>query len=335
MNKFDFICVSGYGRSGSSACVDILKEFEFIDGLDREFRIVKDPHGILDLELSVVDNWEFVGHNSAINDFLEYCLILSRKDGLFKRVGKNFSELLFIDFMKESVDYINRLNDFKYSGNTLLHRYHLNALQSFKQRLKTKFGFINASPMYFSRPSEEEFLDETRKYLRKIYNNFAAKKNLSKIVLDQAVPPTNIYKTLKFFDNAKIIIIDRDPRDIYATMLNERKFLGVGKNSIDRYIHWHHSVRKQTAQDLKNIHFMNKYVLRLNFEDLFLNYEKTIMKLKDFLDIDFNHKDKGKRFQTESIGKHIGIWKEASNQDDIMQIEKQLNEYCYFDQKNK
>lgn len=331
MTNFDFICVSGYGRSGSSACVDLLKEFEFIDGLGREFRIVKDPHGILDLELSVVDNWEFIRHNTAINDFLEYCLILSRKDGLFKRVGKNFSELLYIDFMKESVDYINRINDFKYSGNTLLHRYHLNSLQSFKQRLKTKFGYINTSPMYFSRPSEEEFLDETIKYIRKIYNTYAVKKNLSKIVLDQAVPPTNINKTLKYFDNAKMIIVDRDPRDIYATMLNEKKFLGVTRNSVERYIYWHHSVRKQTSQDLKNILFMKNQVLRLNFEDLFLNYEKTLKDIKDFLDIDFNHKDKGMRFQSESIYQHVGIWKKSPNQDDMSRIGNELSEYCFFD----
>ena len=38
--NFDFICVSGYGKSGSGACVDILKEFDYIDGLDKEFRIV-------------------------------------------------------------------------------------------------------------------------------------------------------------------------------------------------------------------------------------------------------------------------------------------------------
>ncbi len=149
-------------------------------------------------------------------------------------------------------------------------------------------------------------------------------------MLDQAISPTNINKTLRYFDNAKMIIVDRDPRDIYATMLNEKKFLGVNSNSVDKYIQWHHSVRKQTAQDVKNILFMKNQVLRLNFEDLFLNYERTVKDIKDFLDIDFHHKDKGVRFQCESIDKHVGIWEKSPNQDDMSRIGKELSEYCFF-----
>ena len=46
MSDFEFICVSGYGKSGSSACISLLKEFEFVGGPNKEFRIAKDPHGL-------------------------------------------------------------------------------------------------------------------------------------------------------------------------------------------------------------------------------------------------------------------------------------------------
>ena len=329
MNSFDFICVSGYGRSGSSACIDLLKEFEYIDGPDREFRIAKDPFGLLDLELSVVDNWEFIRHNTAINDFLEYCSMLSREDGTFKKAGKGFSELLYVDFMKESVEYIDRINDFMYSGDTMLNRYRLNALQSFKQRLRSKFGLGNATQMYFSRPSKDKFLMETQLYLRRLFENYAANKNVHKVVLDQTISPTNIKKTLKYFDDAKLIIIDRDPRDIYATMINNKMFLGVSDNSVHKYIAWHHFVRQSTLQDTDKILMQDK-ILRLNFEDLFLHYDKTIEHIKEFLDIDFYHKDKGSKFNPESASDHVGIWKNVLNQKTVFQIEKELNEYCYL-----
>jgi hypothetical protein len=328
MSNFDFICVSGYGRSGSSACVDLLKEFEYIDGPDKEFRIAKDPSGLLDLELSIVDNWEFIRHNTAINDFLKYCTMLSRKDGIFKRVGKNFSESLYIDFVKESVEYVDRLSDFTYLGDTMLNRYHLNALQSLKQRLKSKFGLNNAVPMYFSRPSEDEFLMETRRYLRRIFENYAVNKNIYKIVLDQAISPTNINKTLRYFDNAKMIIVDRDPRDIYATMINKNMFLGVVNNSVDKYIEWHHTVRKRVTQDVDSVAAQDK-VLRLNFEDFFLHYERTIEQIEEFLSINFNHKGKGTKFNPQSAIDHVGIWKSILDQDDMLRIEKKLGEYCY------
>ena len=333
MNSFDFICVSGYGRSGSSACIDLLKEFEYIDGPDREFRIAKDPFGLLDLELSVVDNWEFIRHNTAINDFLEYCSMLSREDGTFKKVGKGFSELLYVDFMKESVEYIDRINDFMYSGDTMLNRYRLNALQSFKQRLRSKFGLGNATQMYFSRPSKDKFLVETQLYLRKLFENYAANKKIHKIVLDQAISPTNIKKTLQYFDNSKLIIVDRDPRDIYANMIHQKMFLGadvLDDDSVYKYIEWHRAVRKQTTQDIDDI-FIKDRVLRLNFEDFFLHYERTIKDIKKFLSVDFNHKDKGVKFRCESVDEHVGIWKNMPEQDIMAYIGKELSEYCFID----
>jgi len=328
MNSFDFICVSGYGRSGSSACVDLLREFEYIDGPDKEFRIAKDPYGLLDLELSIVDNWEFIRHNAAINDFLEYCSMLSRSDGIFKRVGKNFSDILSVDLMKESLEYVSRINDFMYIGDTMLNRYKLNALQSLKQRIKSKAGLSNAVPMHFSRPSEDKFLVETKQYLRRIFENYAASKKINKIVLDQAISPTNINKALRYFDNARLIIVDRDPRDIYATMINNKMFLGVSDNSVYKYIAWHHAVRKQTVQDSDSI-FMQDKVLRLNFEDFFLHYERTIGEIKKFLNIEFSHKEKGIRFNCEDIDKHVGIWKNVPQQDAMKKIGEELKKDCY------
>jgi len=62
----NYICVIGYGRSGSSACIDLLKEFQNLHVMDGEFRIAKDPHGLLDLENSLVHNWDFMRNDVAI-----------------------------------------------------------------------------------------------------------------------------------------------------------------------------------------------------------------------------------------------------------------------------
>jgi hypothetical protein len=152
-------------------------------------------------------------------------------------------------------------------------------------------------------------------------------------VIDQAISPINIGKTLRYFDNAKLIIVDRDPRDIYATMINEKRLLGadiLSNNSVDKYIKWHHAVRKQTAQDLDNI-LMQDRVLRLNFEDFFMNYEETIKQIKEFLNIDFSHKYKGDRFQHEKINDYVGIWRHIPDQDIMLSIKEELSEYCFMD----
>jgi len=102
MNKIKFIAVSGYGWSGSGACIDILREFSGVDGPNNEFRMIKDPYGLLDLENSLTSSWDFVRHDMAIKDFLKYCKVLSRGSGLFKKEGRNFSKILNIDLNKET-----------------------------------------------------------------------------------------------------------------------------------------------------------------------------------------------------------------------------------------
>ena len=143
MSNFDFICVSGYGKSGSGAYIDLLKEFEYIDGPDKEFRIAKDPYGLADLEFSLINNWDFVRHNTAINDFIGYCEMLSRDEGIFKKTGKNFSALLDIDFIRETEIYIDSIVDFQYYGETMLHSYNTTAMQSFVRKIRSKFNLGN------------------------------------------------------------------------------------------------------------------------------------------------------------------------------------------------
>jgi hypothetical protein len=86
----NFISVTGYGWSGSSAYVSLLKEFDGFGCMDKEFRLVKDPFGLLDLQTSLVDNWEFVRHDVAIRDYLWFCQLLAREDSFFGAFGSNY-----------------------------------------------------------------------------------------------------------------------------------------------------------------------------------------------------------------------------------------------------
>jgi len=220
-----------------------------------------------------------------------------------------------------------------YCGDTLLNRYNLNAAHSFKQRIKSKFGLSNAVPMYFARPSKDKFVLETNRYLRRLFENYATNKKLYKVVLDQSISPLNIKKTIRYVDGAKLILVDRDPRDIYATMINEKRLLGADNsynNLVDKYIVWHNSLRKETTPIIDNSFVKNK-VLKLNFEDFFINYDRTIMKIVEFLDIDFKHSKKGTRFQPERINNHVGIWKDLQDQNAVLKIEEKLSKYCFYE----
>ena len=334
MDKFvtsqNYICVSGYGWSGSSACVDLLKEFEGFGALQGEFRIAKDPYGLRDLEGSLVHNWDFIRHDVAIRDFLAFCKVLSRETGLFSKVGKNFANKLNIDFMLESKSYINRLTNMTYLGDTFVHRYNIPAYKNFIMKARNKLGKNNAKLMYFARPNEVDFIRETRDYIDSLFVNYMSIEKINTLVLDQAIPPTNIIGTSKYFKNIKIIIVDRDPRDIYVNMIRGRGLLGpelIKRDSVDKYIKWHTLMRKMSKNDKNNKDILKK-VIRLNFEDLVLDYDSSVAKIFDFIGVNGVHSQKYKFFNPNASAANIGLWKEYHNQEVMQEIANMIPEYC-------
>ena len=325
----NYISVSGYGWSGSSACIDLLKEFDGFEALEGEFRIAKDPYGLTDLENSLVYNWDFVRHDTAIKDFIKYCQVLSRETNLFSRSGKNFSKKLNIDFMFESRAYIDRLTSMNYLGDTFIHRYYIPAYKNFFMKVRSKFGKNNAKPMYLSRPDKAEFIKETRKYINNLFSGYMDFKRINTLILDQSIPPTNINNTSQYFENIKIIIIDRDPRDIYVNLVKNNVLIGADLKNCDsakKYIKWHNTLRNN-----KVCNDNSQKILRLNFEDLVGDYEQSIDKIIRFLGGDLIHKNKYSFFNPNSLraAGNVGLWKKYKDQVVMGEIHKELEMYCY------
>ena len=324
----NYVSVSGYGWSGSSAYVSLLKEFGGFFSIDKEFRLIKDPFGLLDLESSLVDNWEFIRHDVAIRDYLWFCQILSRNSSLFSAYGSSYNNLLSIDFVKESNDYIDRLTNFSYIGDSVVHRYRLGRKNFFLKQIRSKLGISNNTGiMRLSRPDKDKFIVETRNYIYKLFNNYATKYNLRTIVLDQAIPISNHMKSMNYFDSIKLIKVDRDPRDIYVNLIKRKKLIGfelAKDQSVDKYISWHRTLREKSAIDNTN-----QNILTVNFEDLSLDYKSAVSKLSDFIGDDAIHKNAGKKFDPKLAIKNIGLWKSYKDQRSIDKIYEAFPDDCF------
>ena len=319
----NLIIASGYGWSGSSACTDLLKEFDGMDGINNEFRIIKDPNGLIDLESALIDNWEFIRHDVAIRDFLSYCDVLSRGANFFSKNGKGFSEKLSVDFKFLCEEYILSLMDLKYKGNTFVHRYNLSRLHSIIMRIKSKLKIDNYNNMNLSRPSRDKFIKETRKLVNDLFLTYAHKNQLHTIVLHQAISPSNIKKSLKYCDNVKLILVDRDPRDIYMDMVELKVLLGVdlsSNESAENYILWHKLLREKNANNANNVN-----VLNIKFEDLIMDYNNQVSKIVDFCGIKSNHSRNKQLFDPEVSRKNIGIWRDYKNQNVMRKIGDAFN----------
>ncbi|HDS7250358.1 TPA: hypothetical protein QH439_003468, partial [Morganella morganii subsp. morganii] len=109
------------------------------------------------------------------------------------------------------------------------------------------------------------------------------------IVFDQIIPSNNVDKYNNYFNDIKVIIVDRDPRDLY--ILNEAlwKEKWIPSDSLDTYIEWFQLLRENKTA--------NEDVIYMQFEDFIYNYDTTIRTVCDFCNIDIaNHQWKNKYF---------------------------------------
>ena len=322
--SIDFIAVSGYGYSGSSAVVDLLREFKNYKTLDFEFRLVKDPHGIIDLECFLVDNWDVIRNDAAIKDFLSFSKVLDREDSRYFQRGFDYKHKLKGVFSDQTKIYINNLTDVMYSGNTMVFDYKLLRTSFLLKRLKRKiFRKDYKQGMYLSRPSKDKFVYETKLYLENIFSKFATDQD--SIILDQCIPTSNIKKSLNYFNNIKLIIIDRDPRDVYMELMNQNSLIGAElreSNNIEKYIKWFKTTRE--SEDITDA-----IILKISFEDLILDYANTVETIKEFLGTNVNHKYQYKFLNPEVSRNNIKLWKAFPDQDVMNKIYRELAGYCY------
>jgi hypothetical protein len=325
----NFVAVSGYGWSGSSAVVDLLKEFKGYTHINTEFRLLKDPYGITRLESILVDNWDILTSDIAIKDFLWLAESLNRNPSFFSIKGMSYEKKLCKDFLKLTNEYIKSLLICEYKGYWSffdMKRSHYNYI--FK-KIKNRLGFnVENETMFLSKPSKDTFVAETKQYLHNIFDAVETNGDNSKIILDQTIPLPYATKALRYFDSIKMIIVDRDPRDIYIDLISHKTLIGKelsnGKNA-HKFIEWH------KALHIANSELTDDRILAIQFEDLIFDYKNVKDRIIKFLgEPDSIHVNKKKYFDPDVSMNNVGIWKKFNtNTDDIKRIEKSLHEYCY------
>jgi len=320
--KLNFICVAGFGYSGSGAIIDLLKEFDQNYVFGKEFRLIKDPDGIMDLENSLIQNWQELKSDIAIRRFKDLIKIIGRKQKLFSKIGFNFNEDYNKKFFHCCEKYIDELVDIEWNGDWPYHLHDLNWFKLFVYRIKRKFSI---SPdlndrMYFSSPGNR-FYQITRSFLNELFLNIIDLEKHNTIVLDQALPPYNPEKYLRYFDSVKVIVVDRDPRDVYLELSN---YSSYPTDPVEDFIKYFKAQRDAVINNKSD------QILRINFENLVFKYEEELERIYSFLNLSLkDHKNKLTNFFPEKSKKNIAIWKENNNKRSIKLIEQKLTKYLF------
>lgn len=323
------ITCASYGGSGSSIITDLLKEFSTCKSLgDFEFTFLHYPDGVSDLEDRVVRNKHRLSSGYAIYKFQKKVNKLDRYYSKF--FGKNFINL--------SNKFIKKIIETEWIGNNELFSVRENIFtKGLKKILNYFFRLIkgkkegtyykyNKYPMYFSNISLESFYKIVQDYMSNLLCTVDLEDKYEYLVFDQLVPSSNIKKYLNYFKNIKVIVVDRDPRDLY--ILN-KEFWHEGwiPEDVDIFIKWFNITREYDSLDKNN----GKEILKIKFEDFIYNYDETLKRVIEFLNLKKeNHIMPKKYFNNEISIKNTKLWlKHLKYKEDIQKIEKKLKGYCY------
>ncbi len=323
------ITCASYHGTGSSALTDLITEYDGVKSLgDYEFPFAYSTDGLSDLEYHLVEFQDRHSSGHALKRFEK----LSRFNSgtWFNKRYEPYFNNQYWDITKE---YIEKLLSLKIPGQTLFDTYDrgvwFHYVQSFVKKLFLKIGFnIQTLPnefIYFSHLTEEDFLNYTRQYTTALLKA-ANKDDAPFLMIDQLVPSQNIKRCLRYFnDNVYVIVVDRDPRDVYISS----KYVWhdqIVPHDPESFCKWF----RYTHETTYNENMDNSRVIRINFEDLIYNYYDTRQEIEEFLGLDKSVK----KYEFTHLNPKRSVvntmqWKKYGTKSEVTYIEEHLKDYLF------
>ena len=329
-----FISCASYYGTGSSAITDFVSEFDNVYSFtDEEFRFVQDPDGISDLEYHLTEN--FNRHNSG-HALKRFKRIVDLNCGNI--FGKKYEKFFHGNWKKYSYEYIDQLTDFTYRGWWQYDLIDRGSFFYFRKRIVNKIlkltiwrnkpdrvlNTMKNEITYCSHPSKEKFLACTKAYIAGLFGSVC--QGADTVMVDQIVPPTNLNRYLRYFDDIKVFIVDRDPRDVFVL----EKYVwkdGVIPSDVKVFCKWFKYTREHRLTEKMD----SSKVCFVQFEDMIYKYDEMAKRIADWLQLDLNKQTKKKvYFIPEKSIRNTRTWESvACDAKEIEYIEKELSEYLY------
>lgn len=333
-----FITCASYYGVGSSAITDLFAEYQQVfDFTNEEFRFVQDPDGISDLEYNLVEN--FNRHNSG-HALKRFKKLVDFYNGNI--LSPKHRKLLGDSWKNISYKYIEALTDFKFHGYWMYDLYDKGSFYHFRKRILNKIlkmtiwrnqpdrqlNTMKDTITLCSAPSEEKFLRLTKTYIEELFCSVCPKDKIA--MVDQILPPTNIKRYLRYFDDIKVIVVDRDPRDVWVLEKYVWKDGVIPHEDVETFCMWFKYTRKHRKTE--NLHIDN--ITFVQFEDLIFHYDETVSKLEKWMGFSsIDHIRPRTRLNPDKSVKNTQTWLRVNNVpiEEINYIENELNQYLYTD----
>ncbi len=324
------INVSGYGSTGASAYIDLLKEFEGIQFLpdSMEFQILQEPDGILDLEYALL-NGSRTGVQVAIARFMRNeanrCIRLDKVSGNKFRTLKS--------------EYISKIGDVSWQGKSI---YDPSDLKGWNEKpcfrkinrlidhllIKTnKYGtWPKAKERHISNITHQEFVELTQSFITDLLKTCGLDTN-GNIVLEQLYNTGTPLRGAHLMPSeSKSLIIDRDPRDVFIITNHIFPYYNrymPHSGDVESFVKFYKATHRSKDESSDNVFY-------LQYEDTIYEYEHTIEVLKGITG-GAEHINRGKLFVPENSINNTQLYNKGYEMysEQIKFIEDELTEYLY------
>lgn len=322
-------CV-GYHATGSGVIDDLFREFDNVAQgyYEAESRFLQDPDGISDLEFHLVENPNRLVMGTAIERFLRYA----------KDKRRMYEKIFGSDWMMLCQRYVDSITKFQFLGYHYsqlktkkpyvgyLHLFYriMNKLTMEKYKKPVWYDYFPKETEYHACISESDFLEETRNFVDNLADKIPSNANTEYVLFDQLVAGDNPSRYLRYVRDLKVIVVDRDPRDLYI----HHEIHGdhaLPKHDPYKFCVYYRDIRKRQCETAPN------EVLYVSFEDMILNYDIMVKKVMGFVGINSIHHIAPKtHFIPEKSIQGTQLWKRYPQYIDAVKIiEQELPDYLY------
>lgn len=310
------VSVNGLGYSGSGAVVDLLREYDsthvigFVDDegsvASRDFKC--DEVDVLRLAGGLFEVEKYIGSNNVFqNDALLHRVVaLFENSYIYK--NRPLVRTCCFEFMSCICEVLTDAP----TG------------QDYNQHINHR----GANDILFLKDfTVKEYRNWSRKLLNSILSIIRqATSDKSVLVLDQIVNDFefDIERYKDYLPNLKIIMVYRDPRDVYTFAKNSN--IGwIPHKSGEVFVKWYKIVTKHF-----DIHEKKQYMV-VQFEHLVCNYEETKSAIEQYVGLDYaTHIKKGACLDVSKSKQNLCIWcSQPDMKDAYEEIHHHLSELCY------
>lgn len=289
------VAITGYYGTGSSAVLGLLSEYEGCSegGLHPYEHIpLYTPDGLFDLEHKLLLGNDVHRSDEAIKRFRRAMYRLN--DNYYAWFGSYRD--LFGDRFRQIVDtYLGAITQYTCPGEW--YDYYQASRFSPKKLLKDcvktllpgktvrgPFGKeppkVRTQQMELSFLTPQEFYDHSKQFIRD-YCAMVNRDNSPVLLLDHLLFPHNAYKIDNYFDDDfRLIIVERDVRDMFVLCKYVWARMGIQSpypSDPEAFLQLWNAMRA-SEQRLDHPH-----ILRVQFEDLIYDYDRTVAKIEAFV----------------------------------------------------